>query len=138
MYLAQSLRKIGAKCSSCRVRGQKSKLSYRHSELGEVKVNNNNQKLGMFSPAHSSLYILCPQEREREKLIPLFSFFSLFTATIPNGINYPSILHCGFYFACIISILSKHKNKSNRCNKDKILLISLCYCHFILLPGKLD
>ena len=24
-------------CSSCRVRGQKSKLSYRHSELGAVK-----------------------------------------------------------------------------------------------------
>ena len=58
--------------SSFRVRGQNSKLSYRHSELGEVKVNNNNQKLGMFSPAHSSLYILCPQEREREKPIPLF------------------------------------------------------------------
>ena len=25
-------------CSSCRIRGQKSKLSYRHSELGTVKV----------------------------------------------------------------------------------------------------
>ena len=28
----------------------------------------------MFRPAHCSLYTLCPQEREREKLIPLFSF----------------------------------------------------------------
>ena len=38
MYLAQSQRKRGAKCSSCRGMGQKSKLSYRHSELGAVKV----------------------------------------------------------------------------------------------------
>ena len=27
----------------------------------------------MFKPAHCSLYLLCSQEREREKLIPLFS-----------------------------------------------------------------
>ena len=71
MYLAQSQRKIGVKCSSCRVRGQKCKLSHRHSELGSVKGK---KKLGMFRPAHCSLYTLCPQEREREKLIPLFSF----------------------------------------------------------------
>ena len=37
MYLAQSQRITGSKCSSCRVRGQKSKLIYRHSELGELK-----------------------------------------------------------------------------------------------------
>ena len=41
MYLAQSQRKRGAKCSSCRGAGQKSKLSYRHSELGAVKVKKN-------------------------------------------------------------------------------------------------
>ena len=51
--------------------GQKSKLSYRHSELGAIKIF---KKLGMFRPAHRSLYILCSQEREREKFIPLFSF----------------------------------------------------------------
>ena len=34
MYLAQSQ----VKCDSCRVRVQKSKLSYRHSEPGAVKV----------------------------------------------------------------------------------------------------
>ena len=28
----------------------------------------------MLRPAHCSLYILCSQEREREKFIPLFSF----------------------------------------------------------------
>ena len=31
-------RTIGVKCSSCRVRGQKSKLSYRHVELAVTKV----------------------------------------------------------------------------------------------------
>ena len=46
------------------------KQTYRHSELGAVKV----KKLGLFRPAHFSLYILSSQERERKKLIPLFSF----------------------------------------------------------------
>ena len=58
-------------CSSFRIRGQKSKFSYRHSELGIVKVE---KKLGIFRPVHCSLYLLCSQEREREKLIPLLSF----------------------------------------------------------------
>ena len=49
---------------------QKSKVSYRHAELEAVKV----QTLGMCRPAHCSLYHLCSQEREREKLIPLFPF----------------------------------------------------------------
>ena len=31
-------------CGSCRVRGQKSKLSYRHAELGAVKGKTNKQK----------------------------------------------------------------------------------------------
>ena len=56
-------------CSSCRVRGQKSKLCYSHAELGAVKEKKN---LGMFRLAHCSLYLLCSQEMEREKLIPLF------------------------------------------------------------------
>ena len=60
---------IAVKCSSYRG-GRKSKLSYRHAELGAVKV----KKLEMFRPAHCSLYLLCSQGRERKKLIPLFHF----------------------------------------------------------------
>ena len=41
--------------------------------LGPVKVKKK-KKLGMFRSAHSSLYLLCFQERERKKLILLFSF----------------------------------------------------------------
>ena len=63
--------KIVVKCSSCRARVPKGKLSYRRSELGAVKAK---KKLGMFKAAHCSLNLLCSQEREREKLIPLFSF----------------------------------------------------------------
>jgi len=38
MYLTYGQRKIDVKCSSYRVMGQKSKLSYRHAELEAVKV----------------------------------------------------------------------------------------------------
>ena len=62
---------IAVICSSYRG-GRKSKLSYRHAELGAVKV----KKLGMFRPAYHCLDLLCSQEWERKKLIPLF-FFSL-------------------------------------------------------------
>ena len=72
MYLAQSQRKIGPKHSSCRVRGQKITLSYRHAELG-AKL----KKLGTFRTAHCSLHRLCSQESERKNS---FLFFSLFTA----------------------------------------------------------
>ena len=71
MYLAQSQRGKNVNFSSRRVGGQKSKLGYRYEELGAVKAKK--KKLGMFRPAHCSLN-LCSQEREREKLIPLFSF----------------------------------------------------------------
>ena len=64
---------IAVKCSSYRG-GRKSKLSYRHAELGAVKV----KKLGMFRPAHCSLYLLCSQGRERKNP----SLFFLFTATL--------------------------------------------------------
>ena len=47
MYLAQSQRKIDVKCSSCGVRGQKSKLHYRHAELGAVKVKKSTRKIFM-------------------------------------------------------------------------------------------
>ena len=66
--------KIVVKCSSCRARVQKSKLSYRHSELGAVKVKKKKKKLRGFRPAACSLYLLCSQEREREKLILFFPF----------------------------------------------------------------
>ena len=52
--LASSLQQIGEKYISCRVRGKKSKLSYRHAELWAVKV----KKLGIFRPAHYSFYLL--------------------------------------------------------------------------------
>ena len=63
-------------CSSCRVRGQRSKLSYRHAELGAVKVKKKQNKnpRNAKGPVHCFLYVLCSQEREREKLIALFSF----------------------------------------------------------------
>ena len=38
MYLPESKEKKNVSCSSCRIRGQRSKLSYRHSALGEIKV----------------------------------------------------------------------------------------------------
>ena len=79
MYLAQSQRGKNVNFSSCRVGGQKSKLGYRHEELGAVKAKKK-KNLGMFRPAHCSLNLLCSQEREREKLIALFF---LFTATEP-------------------------------------------------------
>ena len=61
--------------SSCRVRGQKSKFSYRHAELGAVKVKEkktrNVQACSLFS-----LFSLC-SGKEKKKLIPFFFF--LFT-----------------------------------------------------------
>ena len=51
------------KCSSCRLRGQKSKLSYRHAELGAVKV-----KIGTFRPAPG------PQKRENKNAFLFFPF----------------------------------------------------------------
>ena len=73
VYLAKSQGKRGVKCSSCRDRGQKSNLSYRHAKLEAVKVKKK-KKLGMFQACSLFSYILYSQEREREKLIPLFSF----------------------------------------------------------------
>ena len=69
---------MGAKYSSCRVRGQESKLSYRHAEQEWLKKKT--QKPGIFRSAYSSLHLLCSQEGEREKVISLIFFF-FFTAT---------------------------------------------------------
>ena len=75
-------------CSSCRVRGQKSKLNYRHAELEEVKV----KIPGMFRPADCSLHPLCSQERERKKLNPLFFFF-MATLSKVLSVNLRFFLH---------------------------------------------
>ena len=65
---------VGAICNSCRVRGQKSKLSYRYAELGAVKVKKKKTRIVQVF----SLFSLssCPQERKRKKLLP-FLYFSL-------------------------------------------------------------
>ena len=74
--------------SSCRVREQKSKLSYRHVELGAVKAkkNKNKKQLGMFRPAHTSLSILFLGKRKRKT----HSSFFLFTATSRQAFNLDS------------------------------------------------
>ena len=51
-------------------------------QLGAVTVKKN-EKLGASRPAHCSLYLLCPQERERKK--PHSSFFFLYTATVSRS-----------------------------------------------------
>ena len=80
MNLAQSPRKTGAKCSSCRVRGQR--LSYRHSELGakleKKKARNVQAYCSLFS-----LFSLFSGKGKRKKKSLLFFFF--FTATKPTG-----------------------------------------------------
>ena len=60
--------------------GRKANFSYRHAKLGTVKVKK--EKLEIFKAAHCSLYLLGSQEREREKLIPLFF---LFTSTVSRS-----------------------------------------------------
>ena len=59
------------------VRGQKSKLTYRHAELGSVKV----RKVRMFRPAHCSLYLHYSQERKQKTYFIFFFFFSTETIT---------------------------------------------------------
>ena len=72
--------------SSCRVREQKSKLSYRHVELGAVKEKKKKKQLGMFRPAHTSLSILFLGKRKRKT----HSSFFLFTATSRQAFNLDS------------------------------------------------
>ena len=86
------------KCGSCRVKGQKSKLSHRHAELGAVKVKK--KKLGMFRPAHSSLYLLCSYERGRKE--PHFSFF-LFT-TVMTVILTTAVINIPFASVKVLAV----------------------------------
>ena len=72
------------------MRGQRSKLSYRHAKLGAAKVKKKNKKtnkknLEMLRPAHCSVYLLCSQERRKKTHF----FFFLFTATNSPVILFP-------------------------------------------------
>ena len=79
MYIAQSQRKIGVQRSSCSVRGQKSKLRYRHSELGVVKVKNKQT-----TNVHCFIFLVLKNGKE-ENLIPLFfKSFSLQQVHVRN------------------------------------------------------
>ena len=103
---------IAVKCSSYRVGGRKSKLSYRHAELGAVKV----KQLGTFRPAHCSLYLLCSQGWERKNSF----LFLLFTATLwktvwkcleklKTALLYnPAILLLGIYPTKMKTLIWKH------------------------------
>ena len=45
------------------------------------------KQLGMFRPAHCSLYLLCSQEKEKKKPYMPPSLFFLFTATKAQGLQ---------------------------------------------------
>ena len=47
-----------------------------HNWATELNWTESKTRLGMFRPAHCSLYLPCSQERGRKRLVPLFSFFS--------------------------------------------------------------
>ena len=67
------------------------------------------ERLRMFRPAHSSLYLLCSPEREREKLIPLFLVvvvFSLFTSMgYLAFFNLPQTFWCPDYLTYAVKLL---------------------------------
>ena len=68
-------------CSSCRIRGQKSKLSHRHAELGAVKVK---KKLRIFRPAHCSIFFVLKKGKEKNSVL----FFPFYCNTgNPNSWN---------------------------------------------------
>ena len=55
-------------CSSCRVRGQRSKLSYRHAELGAVKVKKKkNKTLGMLKGLFTVFFMFFVLRKGKEK-----------------------------------------------------------------------
>ena len=72
MYLAKSQGKRDVKCGSCRVRGQKSKVSYRHAELGAVRVKK--KKLGLFRPARCSLIFFVLRKGKEKNSFLFFPF----------------------------------------------------------------
>ena len=74
---------IGVKCNSCRIRGLKSKLSCRHAELGAVKIK---KKLGMFRPAHCSVYLVCSQERVFTMILKIGMLVVFFAVMVGVGL----------------------------------------------------
>ena len=75
--------------SSCRVREQKSKLSYRHVELGAVKAKKKQKQKttrNVQACSHFSLSILFLGKRKRKT----HSSFFLFTATSRQAFNLDS------------------------------------------------
>ena len=52
-------------CSSCRVRGQKNKLT----DMQVLHILQLKKKLGKFRPTRSSLYLLCSQEKEKNSFL---------------------------------------------------------------------
>ena len=77
MYLVWSLRKKNVTRSSCRVAGQKSKLSHRHSDVKVKKIKKNKKKTR--NAQACSLFYLSPffsKKWKNKKLIPLFFSFA--------------------------------------------------------------
>lgn len=77
--LASSLQQIGAKYISCRVKGKKSRLRYRHAELSPVKVKKllgNIQACSLFFL--SSLF----SGKGEKKCVPLFPFHCTIHVTV--------------------------------------------------------
>ena len=72
MYLAQSPRKTGAKCSSCRVRGQR--LSYRHSELGAKLEKKKARNVQAYCSLFSLFSLFSGKGKRKKKSILFFSF----------------------------------------------------------------
>ena len=96
------------KCSSSRIRGQKSKASYRHAELGAIKVKEKKKEcLGLLTVF---FFLLCSQEREREKLTLLFPFHchihsSGLAASYGSSIfSFKRHLHTGFFYSGCINL----------------------------------
>ena len=101
---------IGVIWNSCRVRGQKSKVSYRYAELGTVKVK---KKLGMFRSSHCSLYLLVL--RKEKELIP-FLYFSLQHYLSLNSFFFFFIL--GFSLFQMLEYNDQHTPKNNQGHKE--------------------
>ena len=88
MYLVQSQSKIGVKCSSCRVRGQKSKLNYRYAEIGTIKVKTKTEKerknqeyLGLLSLLF--IFFVLKKGKEKKNSFHFFFFLPCHCNTLP-------------------------------------------------------
>ena len=101
---------IGVIWNSCRVRGQKSKLSYRYAELGTVKVKKKTRNVQVFSLFSLSS---CPQERKRTH-----SFSLLFTATLFEFEFFFFFFILGFSLFQMLEYNDQHTPKNNQGHKE--------------------